>query len=210
MTDLLSDVAVLTRPTDLLICDEQPAARRSLANLLAAAPRAGTVRVVDCAGLVEAFDAGPTDLVLVGVRRRDSGAVLDPVRTLLGARPEAVVIVYGISSDAGLLSKAVAQGARGLMLWDPTRQHGPPALAALVDGHRRTPYSADALPAALTHRELQVLQGMSGGRSNNEIGRHLYLAEDTVKTHARRLFSKLGARDRAHAVALGLRHSLLT
>ena len=55
----------------------------------------------------------------------------------------------------------------------------------------------------LTDRELQVLQGMSSGNSNGQIGRQLYLSEDTVKTHARRLFRKLGARDRAHAVHLG-------
>jgi DNA-binding NarL/FixJ family response regulator len=50
---------------------------------------------------------------------------------------------------------------------------------------------------------------MSLGHSNSEIGRELYLSEDTVKTHARKLFQKLGARDRAHAVALGLREYLL-
>ncbi|NED87787.1 response regulator transcription factor, partial [Streptomyces sp. SID11233] len=53
----------------------------------------------------------------------------------------------------------------------------------------------------LTAREIQVLEGMSHGRSNAEIGRELFLSEDTVKTHARRLFKKLGASDRAHAVA---------
>ena len=50
---------------------------------------------------------------------------------------------------------------------------------------------------------------MSQGNSNGEIGRKLYLSEDTVKTHARRLFQKLGAHDRAHAVALGLRNDLV-
>jgi len=57
----------------------------------------------------------------------------------------------------------------------------------------------------LTERELEVLAGMCEGRSNAEIGRSLFLSEDTVKTHARRLFKKLGAVDRAHAVALGYR-----
>ena len=57
----------------------------------------------------------------------------------------------------------------------------------------------------LTIRENQVLRGMSPGKSNSQIGRELYLSEDTIKTHARRLFAKLGARDRAHAVALALR-----
>jgi DNA-binding NarL/FixJ family response regulator len=62
----------------------------------------------------------------------------------------------------------------------------------------------------LTERELQVLTGMSQGKSNNQIGRDLYLSEDTVKTHARRLFRKLGVRDRAQAVAHGFRRGLVS
>jgi DNA-binding NarL/FixJ family response regulator len=62
---------------------------------------------------------------------------------------------------------------------------------------------------ALTERELQVLRGMADGKSNAEIGRELFVSEDTVKTHARRLFRKLGARDRAHAVAAGFRSGLV-
>lgn len=65
------------------------------------------------------------------------------------------------------------------------------------------------LRSPLTEREMQVLRGMAEGRSNAEIGRELYVAEDTVKTHARRLFRKLGARDRAHAVAVGFRSGVL-
>jgi DNA-binding NarL/FixJ family response regulator len=62
---------------------------------------------------------------------------------------------------------------------------------------------------ALTKRELQVLRGMAEGKSNAEIGRDLFVSEDTVKTHARRLFRKLNARDRAHAVAAGFRAGLV-
>jgi len=50
---------------------------------------------------------------------------------------------------------------------------------------------------------------MGRGRSNAEIGKELYLSEDTVKTHARRLFRKLGAADRAQAVAKGFRWGLV-
>ncbi len=71
---------------------------------------------------------------------------------------------------------------------------------ATVDGVRRL---------ALTERELQVLRGMADGKSNAEIGRELFVSEDTVKTHARRLFRKLGARDRAHAVAAAFRAGLV-
>jgi DNA-binding NarL/FixJ family response regulator len=72
---------------------------------------------------------------------------------------------------------------------------------------------AEAAPTGrrltLTERELQVLRGMADGKSNAEIGRELFVSEDTVKTHARRLFRKLGARDRAHAVAAGFRAGLV-
>lgn len=64
--------------------------------------------------------------------------------------------------------------------------------------------------ADLTERELQVLHGMADGKSNAEIGRELFVSEDTVKTHARRLFRKLGARDRAHAVAAAFRAGLVS
>jgi ATP/maltotriose-dependent transcriptional regulator MalT len=94
------------------------------------------------------------------------------------------------------------------------------ALAAVVEGlvnaldaagvpMRRTPTTDTPVPE-LTKRERQVLSGMSRGRSNAEIGRELFVSEDTVKTHARRLYRKLGARDRAHAVAQGFHLGLLT
>jgi DNA-binding NarL/FixJ family response regulator len=63
---------------------------------------------------------------------------------------------------------------------------------------------------SLSGREVEVLEGMSRGKSNAQIGRELYLSEDTVKTHARRMFRKMGAADRAQAVALGFRWGLLS
>jgi DNA-binding NarL/FixJ family response regulator len=68
---------------------------------------------------------------------------------------------------------------------------------------------SEARGITLTERELQVLRGMAEGRSNAEIGRELFVSEDTVKTHARRLFRKLCARDRAHAVAAAFRAGIV-
>lgn len=58
---------------------------------------------------------------------------------------------------------------------------------------------------ALTRRQLQILFLASLGMSNAEIGNKLFLSKDTVKTHLRRAFKTLGARDRTHAVALCFR-----
>lgn len=62
----------------------------------------------------------------------------------------------------------------------------------------------------LTERETQVIRGAANGLGNADIGRQLYLGEDTVKTHMRIAFQKLGATSRAHAVALALQQGVLT
>jgi DNA-binding NarL/FixJ family response regulator len=57
----------------------------------------------------------------------------------------------------------------------------------------------------LTAREAEIVSAMAMGRTNAEIAHCLGVSTDTVKTHARRIFSRLDARDRAHAVAIALR-----
>jgi DNA-binding NarL/FixJ family response regulator len=69
--------------------------------------------------------------------------------------------------------------------------------------------TASTTGVSLSEREMQVLLGMSEGRTNAEIGRRFYITEDTVKTHSRRLFRKLDVRDRAHAVAVAYQTGIL-
>lgn len=58
-------------------------------------------------------------------------------------------------------------------------------------------------------REIEVLQLVSDGLANREIGDRLFLSEETVKSHVRHLLAKLQARSRAHAVAVGFRRGLI-
>lgn len=60
-----------------------------------------------------------------------------------------------------------------------------------------------------TARETEVLQLISDGLVNREIGERLFLSEETVKSHVRHLLAKLQARSRAHAVAVGFRRGLI-
>jgi DNA-binding NarL/FixJ family response regulator len=62
---------------------------------------------------------------------------------------------------------------------------------------------------APTQREIEVLQLISDGLVNREIGHRLFLSEETVKSHVRHLLAKLQARSRAHAVAVGFRRGLI-
>jgi len=61
-----------------------------------------------------------------------------------------------------------------------------------------------------TAREKEVLQLISDGLANREIGERLFLSEETVKSHVRHLLAKLQARSRAHAVAVGFRRGLIS
>jgi two-component system, NarL family, nitrate/nitrite response regulator NarL len=166
------------------------------------------------AGLTPGGDGdGPRpDVVLVAAD--EGSAWMEAVRQVRRHTPETPVLVVGEPPAGGLdvldrtpvdsgcpgederAAWALRLGARGFLragdLSDPSVLPGArPATTELSD------------------REMDVLLGMTEGLSNAEIAAELVLAEDTVKTHARRLFRKLGAGDRADAVARGFRQGLL-
>jgi DNA-binding CsgD family transcriptional regulator len=60
----------------------------------------------------------------------------------------------------------------------------------------------------ITRREREVLALIAHGYSTAEIAQALWITEDTVKTHVRRLLKRLGARTRAHAVAIAFKENL--
>ena len=112
----------------------------------------------------------------------------------------------GLRADGARIPQQVGAGvSNGVPAWSgaaPLAGSAPTTVRSTV---------REATPAvALSMREMQVLTGMSNGKSNAQIGRDLYLSEDTIKTHARRLFRKLGAKDRAEAVAIGFRRGVMT
>lgn len=198
----------------VLVCDDSPLAREALRRAVAAVP--GVERVVVAGSGEEClarYGSDLPELVLIDVRMPGIGGV-EAARRILGAAPQATVIMLTMAEDIDGVARAVAAGARGYLVKDASREE----LVAVVTqalaqvAARAVPPPRSDAPAALpnlTERELQVLRGMGRGRSNSEIGKELYLSEDTVKTHARRLFRKLGAADRAQAVAIGFRWGLV-
>lgn len=72
------------------------------------------------------------------------------------------------------------------------------------------PAEEQALLAALTQRELEVLRRVALGRSNAELATDLVIAESTAKTHVKRILAKIGARDRAQAVVIAYRGGLVS
>jgi DNA-binding NarL/FixJ family response regulator len=188
-----------------------------LSSRVAEIPGVDSVQVCSSTDkLVEVYGRSHPELVLLGatsVGNIDTAAVT----ALLEAHPDAHVLMLAGRGDREAAAAAVAAGARGFLTRDGvdsgfnTAVAGAIAGRELLDGPRTlAPIVERPEPVSLTERELQVLRGMAQGRSNAEIGRSLYLSEDTIKTHARRLFRKLGVNDRAKAVALGFRQGFVS
>jgi DNA-binding NarL/FixJ family response regulator len=90
-----------------------------------------------------------------------------------------------MAEDTDGVARAVAHGARGYVRKDASREELSATLVQVLNGRSRVASvparrgDGQTEPPALSERELQVLSGMSRGRSNAEIGRELYLSEDT-------------------------------
>lgn len=177
------------RVTSVLICDDRRAARIGLIKAVRSIPGIRTI-VAPVAELCVRYRLDRPDVVVVG---GTAGGIAATVR-LLTEFPRAAVLLNGLSKDS-----APPAGVRGGFSTDDYVGATLVALLAAPHGNH----------AGLSSRELQVLRALGRGCSNAEISRELFLAEDTVKVHVRRLFRKLGVRDRAQAVARGFRSGLL-
>jgi len=207
----------------VLVCVRTPVAAQRIAAWAAHLGVAAAVRTaLSGEEALARMGERPADVVLidVGMTRPDP---VQFTRRVLSRGPHTALVLVG-ADDPRAAAAAVAAGARGVIR---AGEHGEDLVSALAQGillacpnGRQNPVGTPTLgrPAqspgprrgVLTERELQVLRGMSEGKSNAEIGRELFVSEDTVKTHARRLFRKLGARDRAHAVASAFRSGLVS
>ena len=209
--------------TTVLICDDHRTVREGLRQFVSGVPGVKKVQTAASGEEVLArYSLEHPDLVLMDVRMPGLGG-LETTRRLVAAHPEAKVIMLTGADDRDQVAAAVSYGARGYLLKEVSHEELCAAVAHALDGMdlvalsvRRGPSACRAVdpgaacPPQLTERELQVLRGMSQGKSNGAIGRELYLSEDTIKTHARRLFRKLEVNDRAQAVALGFRRGLVS
>jgi DNA-binding NarL/FixJ family response regulator len=156
---------------------------------------------------------------------RDSARFVQEVRE---AFPEVKVIVMGLLPAHEDFVEFVKAGVAGFILKDATIEVFVATILAVADGVSVLPsmmtstlfshVAAQALARGtrgvkaavrMTVRERQVIESIADGLSNKEIADRLFVSENTVKTHASRLFDKLGARRRTQAVRLGRESRLI-
>ncbi len=210
------------RTVTLVVVDDHPVVRDGLRGMFTAAP--GFEVLGEAADGVDALAAVgelDPDVVLMDLRMPGGGGVAAIAElTRRGARSKVLVLTtYDTDSDT---LPAIEAGATGYLLKDAPREELFAAVRAAADGRSvlspavasrlmtrvRTP-AADPAETSLSAREREVLVLVARGTTNREIAAELFISEATVKTHLTHVFAKLGAKDRAAAVAVGYDRGIL-
>ena len=204
---------------DVVLTDDHPVVRAGLRAVIESEP---DMRVVAELGTAEDLVARvrrgePADVLLLDLQLgpgRLGGA--EATRQIVAADGPPVLILTTYGSDTDILS-AIEAGASGYLLKDaPTDELtaairaaasgavalGPAIQARLLDRMRRPTVS-------LTLRELEVLNLVALGRSNDAIARELFLSRATVKSHLAHAYDKLGVQSRTEAIATARERGIL-
>jgi DNA-binding NarL/FixJ family response regulator len=203
----------------VMIVDDNAVIRRGVAALL---EEADDIRLVGEAGdgreaIRVAGEAKP-DVVLLDVRM----PVMDGVEAAGPLAERARVMMLTYTDEQERVVAAIRAGASGYLvhgqfdadeLATRIRQLAagetvlsPAIVGTVFEALRKTPGSPDEAdgPASLTEREREIMNLISQGLTNRDIAEKFVLSEKTVKNHVNRIYSKLGATNRAQATALWL------
>ena len=164
------------------------------------------------------------DVVVMDVKMPEGSAAASIAR-IRAAAPGTRVLVLTGSAEEDDLVQAVRSGATGYLLKDASVEEVADAVRSVARGYasvapvmtaRLLEHYAELLervpddsPSRLTARELDVLRLVVKGLPNREIGRELFISQNTVKNHVRSILEKLRVRSKADAAALATREGLL-
>jgi DNA-binding NarL/FixJ family response regulator len=217
-------------PLRVIVADDQRVVREGLTLMLG---------LIDGIEPVGAAADGEEALAMVAAERPDVVLMdlrmprldgIEATRRLAETHPGIGVVALTTYADDETIVAALQAGARGYLTKDAGAEQirsavervaageaaiDPAVQRQLIAAVRREPEPApsstdcDELPDGLTPREAEVLELIAAGLSNGEIADRLVVSAATVKSHVNHLFAKIGARDRAQAVAYAYQHELV-
>ena len=202
-------------PLTLLLADDHPAILDSVASVLRGERIDVVGRARTGAEALELVERRDPAVALLDQRLPDLSGI-DVVRRIVRGSPRTVTLLYTGHADSALVHEALDAGARGIVLKEAPLADLPRAIAIVAHGGTYLdPLLGGSLVGSsrqaeqLTAREREVLRLLSNGHTNAEVGVHLYLSPETVRTHVRNAVVRLGARNRTQAVAKALREGLI-
>jgi DNA-binding NarL/FixJ family response regulator len=203
----------------VLIVDDQDLVRMGMSMVLGQAEGVTVVgEATNGADAIERARMLRPDVVLMDVRMPGINGI-DATSAITKELPDTSVLILTTFDLDEYALGGLRAGASGFLLKDAlaaelvqavrTVAGGDAIVSPRITRHLIELHRASIPPAAgggasgladLTGREREVLLGMAQGFSNSEIASNMYLSESTVKTYVGRVLSKLGLRDRVHAV----------
>jgi DNA-binding NarL/FixJ family response regulator len=205
----------------VLIVDDHPVTRD---GLRAALTTAADVEIAGEAAsgeeAIETVETSKPDVVFMDVRMPRMNGI-EATKQIKERYPDTKVILFTVDESRASISEAIKAGVSGYLLKDVGADELVNAARLALEGkaviHPTLTQAfieevrlADRRPEApLSRREIEILQKVAYGSTTKEVADVLGISPHTVKTHLERIFEKLGANDRAQAVAIAIRKGLV-
>lgn len=158
----------------------------------------------------EEFRRTRPDVIILGLRLPDSCAV-DEIENYLAEDPKARIIVLAEQAGDAEIARSLKKGAFGYICKDTSAEDLVKAIQTVAAGRKYIPNQVAVMLSEnlgqeeLTPSERRVLARIVEGKPNKEIAAELSVSENTVKTHIKNIFGKLGVSDRTSAATTAIK-----
>jgi len=203
------------RTISILTVDDHDLVRKGIAAILSTEPDLHLVAEANTgADAVSLHRQYRPDVTLMDLRLPDKSGI-ETTREIRSEAPNAKIIALTSYDGDQDIYRALEAGVRGYLLKEMVHTEIVRAIRIVYVGKRFIPQEVTQQlngyfpEVALTPREVEVLSLVARGLGNKEVGDVLGTAPGTVKAHVQSILSKLGAKDRTHAVTLALRRGII-